>query len=487
MPIFSILYVFLLIYIFIRLKTYKDTFFSLLVLATVLQIYFFQGYFLKIGSNEISSCAFITMKILVVYSFYLLLSGRVRVSISIFKGALLFLGVIALSMLVEYLHPYDGLLLVGTEAGYSWDDYVAGRCQLLPYTPNLNSFVRPFYVVFEFTTIILVFKQLCDFESLARVVMKIVQWGKWGIYYGVIEFILKNILGNTSITYDIAAVLFGVNAESILTSAEKKGGIFYSLQGATREPSHFIIYLFSIGVFMLLGNILYKKAQRIGLKIEKPYSNITLGVCIVVMLLTGGFSSVWFSFILIILAMFLKIREGNESPWSLILRHKTWLFIFCVISLFVFLFIQSNDYLTGRMQDAISVASLLGDGTSVAGLSVLTEGNEGVGSTIARFVSIYMGVQVFLDNPILGISPDIQNVHDTTMTMLSGIGLAGVISLYYFFTRSRYNYKYDWLLLFLIIIFGGFPMAMSPSIFSVYYAIIAECSTVYMSHDRSTS
>lgn len=226
MPIFSILYVFLLIYIFIRLKTYKDTFFSLLVLATVLQIYFFQGYFLKIGSNEISSCAFITMKILVVYSFYLLLSGRVRVSISIFKGALLFLGVIALSMLVEYLHPYDGLLLVGTEAGYSWDDYVAGRCQLLPYTPNLNSFVRPFYVVFEFTTIILVFKQLCDFESLARVVMKIVQWGKWGIYYGVIEFILKNILGNTSITYDIAAVLFGVNAESILTSAEKREEYF---------------------------------------------------------------------------------------------------------------------------------------------------------------------------------------------------------------------------------------------------------------------
>ncbi len=481
MPILSIIMFAILVYIMLRKSTVLERYTDLFVISCTLKIYWFQGYFFKIGSNEVSNIANVASFLLFLYSIYLVVSRKIKIRSNICKTALSFVFVICMGMICEKIFPYDGLLMPEQNEQISWDGYIAGTCSMYHYVPPFSAFLRPLWEIISFSFEILVFKQICNFSWIINPYMKIIGYLKYGIYYGYLEFIFKNIVGNLTVTFDFAAILLGVNAESVFTEAQMRDGIFYTLQGLTREPSHFNCFLFNVAILMLLGNVIKRLAQNRGMHVRTTYSNLTLCACLGLMLLTGGFSSVWFLFIVGCCALVLNIRETNSSIFDFFLRKKWITILFLILCITIVFAIAQNDYLYTRLSDAIAVVGFLSESNGFTGISILG-GSSGIGSTIARFVSIYEGTMIFVARPLLGVSWGVQPLHDFSMRLLSNMGLLGCFFLYKMLISSKENIRYDFVLIFLIFIIGGFPITISPSGLCLYWVLIFEATTFYMNY-----
>ncbi|SDO76295.1 hypothetical protein SAMN05216366_10152 [Selenomonas ruminantium] len=480
-PILSIIVIGVLLYIMLRENCWQKRYADLFATVCVLQLCWFQGYFFKIGQHEVSSLYGVAGYCLLIYSFYLLFSGRVYLKKNILMTVIGFITIIIFGMIYEKLLPYDGLLMPEQSSKISWDGYVAGKCLMYQYVPSVSSFLRPLWEVFIFAFEVLIFKQIYSFEWFISPYMRIVGWLKYVIYYGYFEFIVKNVIGNLTFTFDFAAILLGVNEESIYTDARIRDGIFYTLQGGTREPSHYNCVLFNIAMLMLLGNILRKFAQKRGWNVPQTYSNMTFLLCLVLMLLTGGFSSVWFLFIIACCTILLRIRENGGSVFGFFLCRKLILLSFVGVCIIVSYVISQNDYLYNRLMDALEVIEFLGKNNGFVGIGIIG-GNSGIGSTIARFVSIYEGWQVFMARPLLGISWHVQYIHDFSIFMLMNMGILGVYALYRMLSVSRENLRYDVLILGLIFMIGGLPVTVSTGGLCLHWLLFFEATTFYMNH-----
>lgn len=481
MPILSIIVFVILVHIMLRKNTVLGRYTDLFIISCTLKIYWFQGYFFKIGSNEVSSVANIAGYFLFLYSIYLVVSRNIKIGGNTCKTILLFVVVICVGMLCEKIFPYDGMLMPEQNEQISWDGYIAGTCSMYHYVPPFSAFLHPLWEVISFSFEILVFKQICNFSWIINPYMKIIGYLKYGIYYGYLEFVLKNIIGNLTVTYDFAAILLGVNERSVYTEAQTRDGIFYTLQGLTREPSHFNCFLFNLMILLLLGNVIKRMAKKRGMDVRHTYNNLTLCACLGLMLLTGGFSSVWFLFIVGCCALVLNIRESRSSMLDFLLRKKWTVFLFLILCIMIVFAIAQNDYLYTRLSDAIAVVGFLSESNGFAGISILG-GDSGIGSTIARFVSVYEGTMIFIDRPLLGVSYGVQPLHDFSMMLLSNMGLLGCFALYKMLISSNVKIRYDFVLLFLIFIIGGFPITISPYGLCLYWVLIFEATTFYMNN-----
>lgn len=481
MPILSVIMFFLLIYIMVRKNSAMGRYADLFVIYCTVKIYWFQGYFLKIGNNEISSIANISSHLLLLYSIYLVVYKKIKIDKTTLMSIIFFVSIICLGMMYEKIFPYDGLLLPEQNDEINWDGYIAGTCSMYQYIPPFSAFLRPLWQVLEFSFEVLVFKQIYEISWFVNSYMKIIGYLKYGIYYGYFEFLLKNIIGNLTITYDFAAILLGVNEYSVYTEAYIKDGLFYTLQGLTREPSHFNCFLFNVAVLMMLGNIMKRIVKNKSVNVLSTYSNFTICACIGLMLLTGGFSSIWYLFIIGGVALLLRIRESGGSILDFLLQKKITMFSFFIICSGIVFAINQNDYLYNRLIDAMAVFEFLSESNGFAGISILG-GNSGIGSTIARFVSIYEGIIAFVERPLLGLSWCVQPVHDFSITLLSNIGILGVYFLYKVMISSIEKKRYDFSMIFLIFIIGGLPITISSSFFALHWLLFFEVTSFYMNY-----
>lgn len=479
MPVLSVVILCVLLYVILRKNTYTNRYTDLFVLSCTLKIYWFQGYFFKIGSNEITSIANIAGYSLLLYSIYLVVSKKIRIESYTCKTVILFIFVICVGMIYEKVFPYDGLLMPEQNEQISWDGYIAGTCSMYHYVPSFSACLRRLWEVISFSFEILVFKQICSFSWIINPYMKIIGYLKYGIYYGYLEFVLKNIIGNLTVTFDFAAILLGVNEQSVFTEAQIRDGIFYTLQGLTREPSHFNCFLFNLMILMLLGNVIKRMAKKSGIDVRHTYNNRTLCACLGLMLLTGGFSSVWFLFVVGCCVLVLNIREFGSSILDFFCAKKWIVLLFLILCIMIVFAIAQNDYLYTRLSDAIAVVGFLSASNGFTGISILGDGG-GIGSTIARFVSIYEGTMIFIDRPLLGVSYGVQPLHDFSMMLLSNMGLLGCFFLYKMLISSKEKIQYDFVLIFLIFIIGGFPITISPYGLNLYWVLIFEATTFYM-------
>ena len=317
MPIFSIIFLFIIAIIFIRYRTSENRFYALFALTVILQIHFFQGYFIKIGANEIWSCESLSLKILAFYSLWLIFSGRARLGRNIYRGVMLCLLFLLGSIAYETFVPFDGLLMPhmegNTDGGYSWDNLVAGKVAMVGYQPSLQELVGASKTFLYYILVLATFKAFFNLEFFTRSLMSVIKWGKLCIYYGLFEFFLKNAVGQLTFTYDLAGALFGVNRAAIFTEAFSKGGTFYSLQGFTREPSHYVMYLFTIALFMVLAGVCQKRCLEIGVYIKKTFYPFEIILSVLVMFLCGGFSTVWLTCLLLVATVIVYIHSRHLS------------------------------------------------------------------------------------------------------------------------------------------------------------------------------
>lgn len=486
MPIFSIIFLFIIAIIFIRYRTSENRFYALFALTVILQIHFFQGYFIKIGANEIWSCESLSLKILAFYSLWLIFSGRARLGRNIYIGVMLCLLFLLGSIAYETFVPFDGLLMPhmegNTDGGYSWDNLVAGKVAMVGYQPSLQELVGASKTFLYYILVLATFKAFFNLEFFTRSLMSVIKWGKLCIYYGLFEFFLKNAVGQLTFTYDLAGALFGVNRAAIFTEAFSKGGTFYSLQGFTREPSHYVMYLFTIALFMVLAGVCQKRCLEIGVYIKKTFYPFEIILSVLVMFLCGGFSTVWLTCLLLVATVIVYIHSRHLSLLQWISKYQATVFGFMVVGMVLAYAISENDYLNGRLQDALYIVSFLQPGNlDITGLvGVIGAGSEGIGSTISRFGSIAYGLEICMGRPLFGIGPGTLWVHDTLITLWLSYGILALLALYYLLTRSRFGLRYDHVLLVVLLVVGGLPMNINMQGLSLSYIVFAEASAIYL-------
>lgn len=478
MPIFSLIIIAVLTYIAVFSKgTTICKFYKIFTIDCAVRLFFLQGYFVKIGNREISTAADVCDWVLLLYAIMILFDSRKLLNNKVVIAGLCFLAMSVISIFCELAFPYDGLLLPKQNLMYNWDLYIFGKCSMIQYYPSVMDYAYHFRHLLIFLIIVAAFKMVFNISHFIRAYMNVINIAKYGIYYGWLEFFLKNIVNNPSITYDFAAVMFGVDKEAVAKAFSK--GIFYALQGFTREPSHFNVFIFSVVMLMILGFFI-KENMKDTINIKLPYSRLTIISGILLLLMTGGFSAVWFVFILPLGTSVLVIRRINITS---ILKHKgAILFGICCCVVFLFM-IVNNDYFTERLQNAFHVLAFISNPSgSTAGL---VQACKGDGSTVARLISIYEGINIFVHRPLLGLGYKIQDLHDNTITYLANMGLIGYYLFWRFLISSIKSVKYDKLYLGLVFIIGGLPVIMSAYGLCVYWLLFIEGSMMARKENKS--
>jgi len=483
LPIFSVVVFGILLYIMTRRCTYLERYTNLFILTCVLKIYWFQGYLFKIGHNEISSIAYLSNHFLVIYSLYLIIAGKININPQILKHTIYFLIVIFLGMMYEKIHPYGGLLLPVQDDVTSWDTYVLGMCEMYPYVPSVSEMARSLFDVGIFSFEVLVFKSIYNYEWFITLYMKVIDWLKYGIYYGYAEWIIKNLVGNLTVTFSFAEIMLGANEFAVFTDARTRDGIFYTVQGLTREPSYFNGFLLTLSLLMLFGNMLKKMANKRNIPFPDTYNKYTLVLCIMLLFFTGGFSAVWFLFVIGSCTILLHIRESGVSIFSFFIKRKKFIASFIISCSIAVIALVQNDYFYNRLIDAFSVVNFLSGNGGYIGISALGSDNS-IASTITRFVSIYEGVMIFLDRPLMGLSYKVQSIHDWSLMLTINIGIIGMCFLYKMLISSKEKQRYDFFMLFLIFIIGGLPVNICPSALCIYWVLLFEATTYYMNEIR---
>lgn len=483
MPIFSLIIIVILTYI---LVFYRETmickFYKIFTMDCVVKLFFVQGYFLKIGDIEIASSAAVCDIILLLYAIVILLNRKQLLKNKVVILGLCVIAVSIVSIFFELAFPYKGLLLPKVDAINNWDNYIAGGCSMIQYFPVITDYVSSMIHLLYFLVIITAFKITFNISYFLKAYMQVISIAKYGVYYGWLEFFIKNVINNLTITYDFTAIMFGMNENSIMTEAISKGGIFYSLQGFCREPSHFNVFIFSVVMLMILGFFITENLKDC-IHIKLPYSKLTIISGISLLLITGGFSSVWLLFILSLGTVILQFRRMNINVMTMFFKYKGMILSGICCCLLLLFAIGNNDYFVGRIQDAIMVVSFISNtGGNFAGLAL--GGNEGIGSTIARFISIYEGMNIFLNRPFWGLGYMIQTLHDDTIAYLVNMGLVGYYFLLKFLVSSVDRFKYDKLYLGAIFIIGGLPMIISVYGLCVYWLLFIEGSMIARKENR---
>ena len=471
MPIFSLIIAGILIYIAVFSKgTIISKFYKIFTIDCVVRLFFLQGYFIKIGNREISTAADVCDWVLLLYAIMILFDSRKLLNNKVVIAGLCFFAMSVISIFCELLFPYDGLLLPKQNLTYNWDFYIFGKCSMIQYYPSVIDYAYHFRHLLIFLIIVTAFKMVFNISYFLRAYMNVIRLAKYGIYYGWLEFFLKNIVNAPTITYDFAAIMFGVDEEAVAKAFSK--GVFYALQGFTREPSHFNVFIFSVVMLMILGFFI-KENLKDSMHINLPYSKLTIISGILLLLMTGGFSAVWFIFILPLgTAMLMRRRISITS----ILKYRGVILsgICCCV---VFLcMIANNDYFTTRLQNAFHVLSFISNPSgSTAGL---VQACKGDGSTVSRFISIYEGINIFMHRPLLGLGYKIQDFHDNTITYLVNMGLIGYCFFWRFLVSAIKSVKYDKLYLGVVFIIGGLPIIMSAYGLCVYWLLFIEGSMI---------
>ena len=474
MPVFSLLLILIIIYVLTSSKTQIDKLYDLFILACALRIYWFQGYFLKIGDSEIANLGAVVEVFFSAYAIYLIYINTIKIKRVYVILFLSFALINLLGIILEIIFPYDGMLLVEQSAGYDWDALVVGKCNMHNYYPTIFDYTKPYCSLLQFAFNIVLLKHVYNKGKFAKAYLKVIKIIKFGVYYGLFEFIVKNILGNTTLTYDISALLVGVNEVSVYKEAFMKNGL-YTLQGLTREPSHFNCFLFTYIFLAMLGNTILKHFKEY-VK-YKTYGNVSIFTAVFLLLFSGGFSAVWYLFVLAL--SYFVLRKNNDLKLRRYITSKmiiNLLFALIVATVIIYAILQ-NDYIYGRLQDAFMIIDYLEDVDNVAVLAVLG-GNEGVGSTVARFFSTYTGIVIFLNRPLFGLGYSLQFMHSFSAMLLANMGLIGTYSVYRLLGFSNHR-KYDALLMFVVFIIGGLPITIAPLGLSMHWLLIFEATTYY--------
>ena len=473
MTIFSGIYLIVLLRIIFKSKTVKTLYVNILVFTCVLDIVFDRGTFI-IGSHLIN-CASVTRLFLLMLSVYILYaSKKINTNYTLLCVALgaILLGGISYEVLVPY--DREGIFDI-TE----WDGYVQGTIQPGRLEYFFSEGIKYLSSVFMMLLSLYVIKFYLTGEQLLRVVKSIYTGGKILIYYGVAEFVTRNILQMPEVPHMMMRALLG-DLPSNYYSTPGLRGSFYMLLGFQAEPSQFVQQIFFVAV---IGIILIKIYLQNNGMLEIPVRSIKIELCIcmILMLLSGGFSPIWYMLIILLLMYYLFVK--NKFSFSCKLNIKRGIAIIGATiggAIIVYSVFDDTSYLNARLQQTLEVLDYLLSPTGLAAVSFYD-------SSLARLVSVFDVASYCFDRPLIGFGIGAITAHDSTFTMLADFGILGMLFWYKIVTcpvekHVFYDYKF---ILIMILLSGLLVGSGRIFAFHIFAVVIFEATKLYMCVGKS--
>lgn len=424
------------VYVFFKKYTVKNRFIILLTIELLLDLWKLQGAFVQISSFAIGY-RYVNEIVLFFYSIYLLAKiKKVHRTLLILSLAVVFLSILGISF--EILYPYSNDIINAWSKDVTWDSYANGTTgkDTLQIYPVKTAML--FFQLISFFLIGILVKQLLDREDIYAILKNLIKYSYPMVFYGYFEFFVKNILNNSTLTYSISAVLLGVT-DSTYTGLTIRG-LFAGIQGLTREPSHFAEFL---GFLLFLILVKYKIDNKRDRKFFLQVFSVVF-----MMLISGSFSAIWLlaMSLFIYLGLFFNIRQVR-------IYHIIPVLLLMFLGYNLWEQLDSDGFISKRIDAAITVLDYM----FANRLFLLMNTGD---SSLARMLSIYDGMQDFLQRPVLGIGLGIEAAFSSPVNLLLSYGLLGTICLgcFYFYPgRNRRRYSIKLMLFFLCIfqLFGG--------------------------------
>ena len=467
----AIIYICYVFYILINSKSIKKLYLNMFILTCILEISMLKGYFIKIGGAEISILSIQTL-VLMIISILVLFKETVRISKSMLLIIVLLLLFTFSQILINIAFPYKGLVLDMDIEGNAWDYYSWGICELSIKAFNIVYTIKGAIKLSYLAINAYLLKRYVEFQDIKYVLSKLIRFFKFVALFGIIEFVVKNVFRMPDLFYNITSFIFGYSDYGYTTPILRGG--MYALQGFSNEPSHFNICIFSFLVLV----VLYQRINDInnGTKNTTIIVNKWFVIGVILMLLSGGMSSIWCIAILLIEYYLVTRVVKNTIMVSNIKKMIKYVVLASLLLLAgYFVLLIFNSYYLTRISNMI--------GTLISMKNAMIASN-GVGdmSSYARFLSIQTCFSNFLGRPILGLGAGFTECHDSTVSFLVQFGLMGFFIWYRIMLMpGKGNRKYDVLLLIVCIVIAGIPFGNPGSMYSfVYNILIVELTSFYV-------
>lgn len=468
MPPFAIIVTIVTILIVLLSKSRKDTYLRLLILYCFLDIGWFQGVFLKGLESSNLSCARVIGLVFTAYSVYFFATSRARMPGHVFLSGFAFLVLALAGTIYGILIPWNGQVVPDG----LWDTYIAGKVSLVTLEINLMDSLKSYTKVALFVANACIFKALCTKEDVVRILRSLLMLACIVVSYGVLEYVLKNVLNLAWETYAFLDFFFG-GQDTAQASPVHMRGDAYGLYGFTRETAHFVTVMYLYGGAWLLYEKIRKTWAARGMEIAPVPRLLPAGILFCILLSGGGSGMVAPLVLAMIYYALRKDLYRVTLPKLLLFAAFIAAFVYLGMNLLEWLSEDPDSYIGSRYLLSKNVLEVM-----MAGQFVMPEGT--FDSTLPRFLSIIEVFRNTLDRPLLGMGFEAQSCHDTTVQMFSDCGLLGMIAWWKFATSGRdMRQRTDFVFVLLYIFVMGLPLGTGNPMHQFYLIVWIEATRLY--------
>lgn len=426
---FGLILLGIVFYILFKGKNLDNIFIKLLTLTICVETFISVGFFLRIGSYEVTYSEFLLF-ILGILSITMIITTRTN------QKVLLLGYILILAIIVSNTHfVFNPINKLVTTYGIAWSEP-----KIYPKF-NLQSILmslRIILFVFIATTSLTVVR-----KNINYIRSNFIKFGTFTLLIIAFEFISKNIF-NSMIYIDFVNFFFGEGDNTVSVFLER--GDSYSLQGLTKEPAHLSSVLFYFGLILVLS------------KVENKYFNLLFFTTIIAILIGKSLSGVLTT--LCLLGVFF------------IVKRRKFLFIYIGILIIpLILILPDMSYYFDR---------------SINSLNFLLNKQQVdfTQSEVGRLNSIIETYKILLERPLFGVGVGANYAYGFLPTMMSNIGFLGTFSwlifIFYGVANLNLNIKSVIVIILLLITWiptGGLSTMYSMSLLLVLFVIRSDYST----------
>ena len=406
---FSIILLLIYLYIFIFKDKLKLQY--CFVVYVILEIFVGVGYFVRIGSFELLYSEF-SLIMLFIVSFKYIMRMPLNRNIA-FLGMLLILS-ISFSIVLAKMINYNQLVISFSS---SWDDYIYGNEELTPSSVNLHSILLlGRVIIFILICLALKWQNFFTKKNVKYVVKKFYTFSIAFLFLLSIEFLTKYIINPNLYTSTVNSI-FGIGAATYINPIRRGG--FYCLQGLSKEPSHLSFSLFFASMIFICYTYFYKisKKKKIGcFSLIQLFSFLTMSLS---------------SIIFVAASIVLVVLFGKKN-----IRLKTFLILLAIGIAFIFVVLKISYFRT-RIDSVILISNATFNNTLDSIVFTTTSGE------VPRIVSILFNLRCFLNYPLFGLGLGSTYAHSFVASMLSNVGIVGVIIWLLFIKKLFVIKKYN--------------------------------------------
>ncbi len=428
---FGLFLVMLLVLAFLTSNSTKTLFKNLFLLEITFSVFKLNyGYFFKAGSLEIQYGEIVLAATVIVASIQLLVS---RLDNSVLGAGLSLIFVVLIGVVTLRLDPPD-VLVIGFDAYGGWDGYLRGELEnLAPPVFSNQSLLMGLRVIF-YVILIVAAKSCFDRADWLKMLEILVNISKFLILYGLLEICLRY-----GLNIDLNSVLNYLMGQGVST-----GGGATRLQGFSREPSHYALALFNMGVLFLVRMCVTKK---------KDENKFWLALIVAIGALANTFSF-W---VVVVSALFLAgllagFRNGKiEIPSVIGFGSLALIFLG---SAFAYSWIAESTLSFRLLEVFVQAQNSLAQ-TYVIGVDY--------GSEASRIIGIVESFRAYLSHPFFGLGIGTTYCVSGFVSILANVGAVGLLVWWMLLTRYYANVPH-----FLISLAIFAPMLVTSDLGSFY-------------------